>query len=304
MAKHPKYINPATDFGFKKIFKDEEITRGFLNALMKKYNPEIHIAKVDITDGEADDSNKNSRRVVYDVHCVTDTEEEFIIEMQNDSQEFFAERIVYYLARSASRQQEKGLVEYTDENGEIKKKPWDYRLKNIYGVFFMNFKDDKNPKGLTHIALCDTETQGKIDSEVFQYWKIQMPFYKKMKESDCKDDIDKWIYNLSNMPTMKTNLAFANEEPLFRRLENIATYSALTREQQIQYDDSFNNYLAYIGQMHYNLRKGEEKGREEGEKKGRAEEKIDIARKLKAANLDINFIAQTTGLSIDEINTL
>ena len=30
MAKHPKYINPATDFGFKKIFKDEEITRGFL----------------------------------------------------------------------------------------------------------------------------------------------------------------------------------------------------------------------------------------------------------------------------------
>ena len=50
--------------------------------------------------------------------------------------------------------------------------------------------------------------------------------------------------------------AFANEEPLFRRLENIATYSALTREQQIQYDDSFNNYLAYIGQVQYNLRKG------------------------------------------------
>jgi hypothetical protein len=27
-ALHPKYINPATDFGFKKIFKDEEITLG------------------------------------------------------------------------------------------------------------------------------------------------------------------------------------------------------------------------------------------------------------------------------------
>jgi hypothetical protein len=62
---------------------------------------------------------------------------------------------------------------------------------------------------------------------------------------------------------MNTQLTFANEESLFRRLENIATYSALTRDQQIQYDNSFNNYLAYIGQAHYNLRKGEEKGRAE-----------------------------------------
>ncbi len=127
-----------------------------------------------------------------------------------------------------------------------------------------------------------------------------MPFYKKMKESDCKDDIDKWIYNLSNMPTMKTQLAFANEEPLFRRLENLATYSALTREQQIQYDNSYNNYLAYIGQMHYQMRKGEEKGFEKGRKK----EKISIARSMKADSMPIETIAKYSGLSIDEINEL
>ena len=45
-----KYINPATDFGFKRIFKDEEITRGFLNALLKRYDPKTHIKKVTITD--------------------------------------------------------------------------------------------------------------------------------------------------------------------------------------------------------------------------------------------------------------
>ena len=49
-----KYINPATDFGFKRIFKDEEITRGFLNALLKRYDPKTHIKKVTITDGELD----------------------------------------------------------------------------------------------------------------------------------------------------------------------------------------------------------------------------------------------------------
>ncbi len=30
-----KFIDPATDFGFKRIFKDEEITKGFLNALVR-----------------------------------------------------------------------------------------------------------------------------------------------------------------------------------------------------------------------------------------------------------------------------
>ncbi|MBO7596630.1 MAG: hypothetical protein J6T70_06255 [Bacteroidales bacterium] len=53
---HHKYINPATDFGFKRIFKDEEITRGFLNALLKKYDPKTHIKSVTITDGELDEN--------------------------------------------------------------------------------------------------------------------------------------------------------------------------------------------------------------------------------------------------------
>jgi hypothetical protein len=299
MAKHPKYINPATDFGFKKIFKDEEITRGFLNALMKKYNPEIYIAKVDITDGEADDSNKNSRRVVYDVHCVTDTEEEFIIEMQNDSQEFFAERIVYYLARSASRQQEKGLVEYTDENGEIKKKPWDYRLKNIYGVFFMNFEDTVHPQALSHFALMETTKHYK-DSDVFQYWKIQMPFYRRMKESDCKNDLDKWIFNLSNMQEMETTLSFTNEIPLFMRLGKIASYSNLSTKQQIQYDDSYHNYMCYLGQMDYKLKQGIKIGKEEG----RAEEKISMARIMKSSGEPVDKIVKYTGLTEEEINNL
>ncbi|MBR4264707.1 MAG: Rpn family recombination-promoting nuclease/putative transposase, partial [Bacteroidales bacterium] len=244
---HPKYIDPATDFGFKRIFKDEEITRGFLNDLIQKDDPTVNITSVTITDGEFDETNKDSRRVVYDVYCVTDSGEEFIIEMQNDSQDFFAERIVFYLARAASRQQSKGYLNYIDANGEKKKKDWDYHLKNIYGVFFMNFKD-KDPEHaepLSHFLLMEKEKH-YVDTDVIQYWKIQMPFYRKMKESDCKNSIDKWIFNLSNMSTMETNLAFTDEKPLFMRLQELASYSALTPQQQIQYDYSFQNFMCYL----------------------------------------------------------
>ena len=198
---HPKYISPITDFGFKRIFKDPEITRGFLNALMKTQYPDTYIASVTITDGELDGT---------------------------------------------------------------------------------------------------------------------------MQESDCNDDLDKWIYNLTNMPEMKTQLAFANDIPLFARLEQIASYSALTPKQQMQYDDSFNNYLAVLGNEAYNKRVGYEqgmkegmekgivkgmekgivKGMEQGMAKGRAEEKLAIARSLKAMGIPTDQIAQATDLTPEEINEL
>ena len=318
-AQHPKFISPVTDFGFKRIFKDEEITREFLNALIKTKYPETYIESVTITDGELDGTSKDHRRVIYDVHCVTDKGEEFIIEMQNGSQEFFSDRIVHYLSRAASRQQDKGYIDYAasprkskskklkkqkQTKKKIVKRDWNYHLKNIYGVFFMNFKDERHPKKLAHIALWDREDD-YIDTEVFQYWKIQMPFYREMKESDCESDIDKWIYNLTNMPNMKTKLAFADEIPTFMRLEQIASYSALTPKQQMQYDDSFNNYLAVLGNEAYNKRIGYEQGIEQGRAEGEKSKAIAIARKLKAkGTMSIDEIAETTGLTPSEISAL
>ena len=103
-------------------------------------------------------------------------------------------------------------------------------------------------------------------------------------------------------------LPFKDKMPLFMRLEKIAEYSALTPKQQMQYDDSLNNYLAYMGQQEYKLQEGIKIGRAEGLAEGLAEgEKnvaLAIARNLKNAGVDINLIAQNTGLSIDEINEL
>lgn len=264
---HPKYISPVTDFGFKRIFKDEEITRGFLNDLLATQEPHTHIAKVTITDGERDETRSDIRRVVFDVHCTSDTGEEFVIEMQNDSQEFFSDRIALYLSRAVSRQQTKGFIDIEDDGEENQSKPWDYHLKNIYGVFFMNFKDKKHPQPLSHFALMETKEHYR-DTDVFQYWKIQMPFYRRMRESDCKTNIDKWIFNLSNMQTMENQLSFRQDIPLFARLEKIAEYSALSPKQQMEYDDSYHNYVCYRGQMDSKYNEGVAKGRAEGRAEG------------------------------------
>jgi predicted transposase/invertase (TIGR01784 family) len=208
-----------------------------------------------------------------------------------------------------SRQQKKGYINFINAKGEEDRKPWDYHLANIYGVFFMNFKDTdkKHQQGLSHFALMET-TKHYQDTDVFQYWKIQMPIYRKMKESDCKNDIDKWIFNLSNMETMETTLPFTNDIPLFKQLGKIASYSNLSPEQQMQYDDSFNNYLAFMGQQEYKLKEGIKIGREEGRAEGRAEgaraKAIESARKMKTKGYSVDIIADITGLTPDEIAAL
>ena len=135
-----------------------------------------------------------------------------------------------------------------------------------------------------------------------------MPIYRKMKESDCENDIDKWIFNLSNMETMKTTLPFTNDIPLFKQLGKIASYSNLSPEQQVQYDDSFNNYLAFMGQQEYKLKEGIKIGREEGEKigmeKGARAKAIESARIAKSIGLPIDQIILLTGLTAEDIDKL
>ena len=134
------------------------------------------------------------------------------------------------------------------------------------------------------------------------------------------------------MESMETQLAFTQEIPLFARLEKIAEYSALDEKQQRLYDESFHNYMCYHGQLDYKYKKGIEFGEEigflKGEEKGRAEGRaegikegikegiaegiaegerktnLENARKMKAANIPLQIIADITKLPLDVIEKL
>ena len=49
---------------------------------------------------------------------------------------------------------------------------------------------------------------------------------------------------------------------------------------------------------------GERRGRIEGERRGRIEGKLEIARNMKAKNIDVSYIIEITGLTPDEIQRL
>lgn len=96
------FINPFTDIGFKKIFGQEvskDLLIDFLNDLLKD---EKNICDIRFLDKELLPEFMGDRGVIYDIHCITESGEQFIVEMQNRQQVNFRERALYYLSRTIS----------------------------------------------------------------------------------------------------------------------------------------------------------------------------------------------------------
>ena len=118
-----RYLNPLTDYGFKKVFGEKDIMIAFLTDLL---NPASPIEDVIFLDKEMEADGEDMRSVIYDLRCQTQDGGEFIVEMQNKGQSHFSNRILYYLSHAISEQGEKGTS-------------WNFDLHPVYGVFFLNF---------------------------------------------------------------------------------------------------------------------------------------------------------------------
>ena len=92
-----KYINPFTDFGFKKLFGEEpnkDLLLDFLNELLQKH--EGKIVELSYSKNEHLGKGEIDRKAVFDIYCQNEKGEKFIVEMQKSKQNFFKDRSLYY----------------------------------------------------------------------------------------------------------------------------------------------------------------------------------------------------------------
>ena len=85
-------------------------------------------------------------------------------------------------------------------------------------------------------------------------------------------------------------------KPVFEKLFSIAEYTNLTKEEKTMYDSSMKYKWDNKNVVDY--------AREEGKREGKLEGVLEVAGKLKKEGLSIDFIAETTGLTIAEIEKL
>jgi predicted transposase/invertase (TIGR01784 family) len=87
-----RFINPYTDFGFKKLFGEEankELLIDFLNQLLP---PRHQITELNFRNVESFAELSHERKAIFDIHCQTQSGERIIVEMQKAKVNYFKDR--------------------------------------------------------------------------------------------------------------------------------------------------------------------------------------------------------------------
>jgi predicted transposase/invertase (TIGR01784 family) len=297
------FINPKTDFAFKKIFgskKSKDILISFLDAIL--YNAGGTILDLEILDPYQAPRIKGIKDSYLDVKATITGNKTVIIEMQVLNVLGFEKRVLYNAAKAFSIQL--GVGE-------------DYALLNpviaLTITDFEMFTDSDRIISRYRLKEKDDLTDYSDDIELVF---VELPkFTKSLPELETM--VDKWLYflflrsanqlesvppSLDTVPALHHAFEIAKQSRLSRKELEI-----LEKRQMFLHD----NRNAILKAREDALKEGKQKGKLEGEKvgieTGRLEgerlKALEIAKQLLHI-LDIETISKMTGLSIAEIKHL
>lgn len=271
-----KFLNPFTDVGFKRLFGQEvnkELLIDFLNDLL---TGERQVEDISFMDKEIVPESFGGRVVIFDILCKETDGTCFIVEMQNQYQEYFFDRGLYYLCRMISEQGKRGTE-------------WEYEIYPVYGIYFLNFHLPRLQYFRTDIVLADRRTGELKDGKLRQVY-LSLPYFN-LKEEECETDFQRWIYLLKNMDTLD-RMPFEAQKAVFRKLLEVANVESLTPKERLRYEESLKAYRDYYNTI------------ATAERKGKVEKQHEIAGQMKKDSMPVEVIAKYTGLTIKEINEL
>ncbi len=268
-----KYLNPYTDFGFKKLFGEEgnrDLLIDFLNQLLP---PHHQIADLNFRNPENLADLSAERKAIFDIHCKAVSGERFIVEMQKAKVKYFKDRSLFYVTFPIRDQAQQG--------------DWNFRLEPIYFVAILDFEYDEEEerrKFRRDVALKDQDGEVFFDKLHFKF--LQMPLFNK-KENELATKFDKWCYFLKNLESFDHIPNILNE-PIFQKAFGTAELANLSVEQRAIYEE---NLIQYWG-----MKSALETAVEERE--------FEIAKIMLADNEPNERIVKYTGLTVEQIEKL
>ena len=284
MNNKPRYINPFTDFGFKKLFGTEfnkDLLIDFLNQVLGNRE---QIRDLTYLNTENQGKTEDDRKAIFDLYCENEKGEKFIIEVQNVYQEFFKDRSIYYATFPIQEQAIKGR----DTEGLS----WNYQLKAVYAIGILNFSFPDRPdqdRYVREVQLMDTLTH-EIFYDKLSFIYLEMSRFSKT-EDELETHFDKWLYVLKNLHRLE-EIPEKLRDKIFVKLFNQAEIAKLTKKEMRAYEQSQKVYWDNYSIV--------ETARKEGKKEGT----IEIAKELKKNGASIELITKSTGLSEKQIEEL
>ncbi|MEZ4963272.1 MAG: Rpn family recombination-promoting nuclease/putative transposase [Saprospiraceae bacterium] len=283
-----RYINPLTDFGFKKLFGTEPnkvLLIDFLNQVL----PDRKIKDLTYASNEKMGRSEMDRKAIFDLYCTGVDGEKFIVEMQKAKQNFFKDRSVFYASFPIQEQE--------------KKSEWDYKLEPVYfvGILDFIFDDHKHEEELLHLVELKNQ-RCEVFYEKLKFIYIELPKFQKSEE-ELETHFDKWLYVFTHLYQL-TDRPKKLQERIFARLFEAAEIARFAPEERKAYEDSLKYYRDMKNVVDTAKEEGLVEGMEKGIEKGMEKKSIEIARQMKAEGFSDEQIARLTGLTSNEIRDL
>ncbi len=273
-----RFINPKTDFAFKKIFgstESKDILISFLNALL--YNAEPTIQDLEIIDPYLSAKISGLKDTYLDVKAQLNDGAIVIIEMQVLNVESFTKRVLYNAAKTYSLQLDAGQG-YSFLKPVIALTITDFILFDTIDLLINRFIFKEKKQNFAY---------SNNDLELVF---VELPKFQKNLEQ-LETLTDKWIYFMKSARTLETVPETLGNIPAIQRAFQIANQANLSRDEL---DDMEKRELFFQDQKNAIIIAQQE---------ARQEKAIEIARQLLNI-LDDETISRTTGLSLEEIQEL
>lgn len=284
------FINPKTDFAFKKIFGSEQsrgILTSFLNGIL--YAGDSIIQDLIILDPYQVPRILGIKSSYLDVKARLSNGNWVIIEMQVLNVEGFEKRVLYNATKTYSAQLNKG------DDYEI--------LSPVIALTITDFEMfDDIDRPISWFILKEKESSVEYPISDLELVFVELPKFKVPLDS-IETLTDKWIYFLQNAKDLSAVPDSMGSVTEIRQAFDIANQAGLTREEL----DLIERQLMYIqdqrGALTHATRVAREQGLEQGLEQGRQDMQRSIAQNL-LQTLDNAAINQITGLTLDEIRLL
>ena len=283
-----KYINPFTDFGFKKIFGEEAskpLLIDFLNALLPQASK---IVDLTFKNTEQLPQTEADRKAIYDIYCESENGEKFIVELQKNKQNYFKDRTIYYSTFPIQEQADRGT--------------WAYELKAVYCIGILDFtfddhKGEPEKREVVHtIKLKNQNNQIFYDKLTYIY--LEMPNFK-LVENELVTRLDKWLFFIKHLEDFQTiPTIFADE--IFTQAFEKAELAKFEPAEMDSYQRSLKIFRDNKNTFDYAIETATKTALEQGLLQGR----IEVAKQLKDNGISVEIIAKSTGLTKEEIDKL